>query len=257
MEGLALGPLVLPAFLAGLLTFLAPCTLPLVPGYLSFISGISAQDLQDPTKAQKAHLKIFFNGLFFVVGFSVVFVLLGTLFGAGGIALGNYRYWLERIGGLFVILFGLFMLGLLRLSFLQVLESDHRLKFPAWLKPGHTSSALVFGGTFALGWTPCVGPILGAVLTLAATSGTVLQGAVLLSVFSMGLGIPFLIVAATIGSATGYLTKIARHMRKVEIVGGVFLVFLGGLILFDKFSAWLAWSYELFPDLSEKLLNYL
>src|SRR3989344_3144387 len=106
--------LVVPAFVAGLLTFLAPCTLPLVPGYLSFISGVSAKDLQDPTKAQRANLKIFFNGLFFVVGFSAVFVLLGTLFGAGGIALGSYRYWLERVGGLFVVLFGLFMLGALR-----------------------------------------------------------------------------------------------------------------------------------------------
>ena len=258
--------LVVPAFVAGLLTFLAPCTLPLVPGYLSFISGVSAKDLQDPTKAQRANLKIFFNGLFFVVGFSAVFVLLGTLFGAGGIALGSYRYWLERVGGLFVVLFGLFMLGALRripagirlrLPFLQVLESDHRLRFPSWLKPGHPSSALVFGGTFALGWTPCVGPILGAVLTLAATSGTILQGSLLLSVFSLGLGIPFLIVAASVGSATGYLTKIAKHLRVVEIIGGIFLIFLGGLILFDKFQVWIAWSYRLFPGLSEKLLNYL
>ena len=94
-------------------------------------------------------------------------------------------------------------------------------------------------------------------LTLAATSGTILQGSLLLSVFSLGLGIPFLIVAASVGSATGYLTKIAKHLRVVEIIGGIFLIFLGGLILFDKFQVWIAWSYRLFPGLSEKLLNYL
>jgi cytochrome c-type biogenesis protein len=187
--------LIIPAFIAGILTFLAPCTFPLVPGYLGFISGVSAQDLQDPLKSKSARRKIFLNGLLFVVGFSFIFILLGSLFGLGGSALAQYRIWLSRIGGIFVILFGLFMIGVLRLPFLNVEKNIGAIMA---LKPGNPASSLIFGATFAFGWTPCVGPILGSILTLAAASATVSQGAFLLSVFSLGLAVPFLIIAAEV-----------------------------------------------------------
>ena len=249
---------IIPAFIAGLFTFLAPCTLPLVPGYLSFISGVSTKELSNPETAKRMKVKIFFNGVFFVLGFSAVFVLLGSIFSVGGIALGPYRFWLERIGGIFVIFFGLFMLGVLKLPFLQTLEADHRFKLPSWVKPGNAGSSVVFGGTFALGWTPCVGPVLGAVLTLAATSGSVAQGAFLLSVFSAGLAVPFLIIAATIGSASSYLSKISKYLRVVEVIGGVFLIGLGLLIFFDRFGAFIGWTYGVLDFLDyEAIYNFL
>src|SRR3989344_7045516 len=173
--------LIIPAFIAGILTFLAPCTLPLVPGYLGFISGVSANDLRDPTKAKVARRKIFLNGVLYVIGFSLIFIILGSLFGLGGAALIKYRLWLSRIGGIFVIFFGLFMTGVLKLPLLNIEKHFGNIKA---LKPGNPASSLIFGAAFALGWTPCIGPILGSILTLAAASATVGQGAFLLAVFS-------------------------------------------------------------------------
>lgn len=247
--------LIIPAFIAGILTFLAPCTLPLVPGYLGFISGISAQDLQDPLKSKSARRKIFLNGFLFVVGFSFVFILLGSLFGLGGSALAQYRVWLSRIGGVFVILFGLFMIGVLRLPFLNVEKNISGIKA---LKPGNPTSSLIFGATFAFGWTPCVGPILGSILTLAAASATVGQGALLLSVFSLGLAVPFLIIAAGIGSASNYIAKLNKYLNLISIIGGLFLVFLGILLLTNKLGVWIAYFYQWFNFINyERLLDYL
>lgn len=247
--------LIIPAFIAGILTFLAPCTLPLVPGYLGFISGVSTQDIQDPSKSKKARRKIFFNGILYVIGFSLVFIVLGSLFGLGGAALIKYRFWLSRIGGLFVIFFGLFMLGILQLPFLNVEKNIGSIKM---LKPGNPLSSLVFGATFALGWTPCVGPILGSILTLAATSATIGQGAFLLAVFSLGLAVPFLIIAASIGSASAYLAKLSQYLNVVSVIGGVFLVFLGVLLLTNNLGAWMAYFYRLFGFIRyDRLLNYL
>lgn len=247
--------LIIPAFIAGILTFLAPCTLPLVPGYLGFISGISAQDLQDPLKSKSARKKIFLNGLLFVIGFSLIFILLGSLFGLGGSALAHYRIWLSRVGGIFVILFGLFMIGVLRLPFLNVEKNIGRIKA---LKPGNPASSLIFGATFAFGWTPCVGPILGSILTLAAASATVGQGAFLLLVFSLGLAIPFLIIAAGIGSASNYISKLSRYLNVISIAGGLFLIFLGILLFTNKLGIWIAYFYQWFDFINyERLLDYL
>lgn len=247
--------LIMPAFIAGLLTFLAPCTLPLVPGYLAFISGVSVQDLQDPQKSKLARKKIFLNGLLFIVGFSFVFVLLGSLFGLGGSALVQYRLWLSRIGGIFVILFGLFMIGVLRLPFLNV--EKHLTGIKA-LKPGNPASSLIFGATFAFGWTPCVGPILGSILTLAAVSATVGRGAFLLSVFSFGLAVPFLIIAGSIGLGSNYIVKLSKYLNVVSIVGGLFLIFLGILLFTNKLGVWIAYFYQWFDFINyERLLDYL
>ena len=153
--------LIIPALIAGILTFLAPCTLPLVPGYLGFISGASLEDLKDPKKAKVARWKIFSNAILYVFGFSSVFIILGSLFGLGGVSLAAYRLWLSRIGGIFVIIFGLFMLDVFKFqgfNFLEKLGSSRILKS---LKPGTPSSSFIFGATFAFGWTPCVGRYWG------------------------------------------------------------------------------------------------
>ncbi len=247
--------LIIPAFIAGILTFLAPCTLPLVPGYLGFISGVSTNDLQDPTKAKLARRKIFFNGVLYVIGFSLVFIVLGSLFGLGGAALIKYRIWFSRIGGIFVIFFGLFMMGILKLPFLNV---EKHITSVRALKPGNPVSSLIFGAAFAFGWTPCVGPILGSILTLAASTATIGQGAFLLAVFSLGLAVPFLVIAASIGSASKYLTKLSKYLNIISVIGGVFLVFLGILLLTNKLGVWIAYFYQWFDFINyESLLDYL
>lgn len=247
--------LIIPAFIAGILTFLAPCTLPLVPGYLGFISGVSASDLQDPTKEKIARRKIFLNGVLYVIGFSLVFIILGSLFGLGGATLVKYRIWLSRIGGIFVIFFGLFMMGILKLPFLNVEKHVGSVKA---LKPGNPISSLIFGATFAFGWTPCVGPILGSILTLAASLATIGQGAFLLAIFSLGLAVPFLIIAASISSASVYLAKVSKYLNAISFVGGIFLVFLGALLLTNSLASWISYFYQLFNFINyEGLLDYL
>jgi cytochrome c-type biogenesis protein len=247
--------LIIPAFIAGILTFLAPCTLPLVPGYLGFISGVSTNDLQDPRRSRSARRKIFLNGVLYVIGFSLVFIMLGSLFGLGGATLVKYRIWLSRIGGVFIIFFGLFMMGILKLPFLNV---EKHIGSAKALKPGNPVSSLIFGATFAFGWTPCVGPILGAILTLAAASATVGQGAFLLSVFSLGLSVPFLVIAASIGSASSYLARASRYLNGISFIGGVFLIFLGILLVTNNLTAWISYFYQMFEFINyDRLLDYL
>jgi cytochrome c-type biogenesis protein len=249
--------LVLPAFVAGLITFLAPCTLPLVPGYLAFIGGVSLKELDDPTKARAARQRIFLNGVTYVVGFSVIFILLGSLFGLGGASLVRHRLWLSRVGGVVVAFFGLYLLGAHRLKIFQFLESDRRLAFRA-LTPGHPASSFVFGATFAFGWTPCIGPVLGSVLLLASTSATVASGAMLLAVFSLGLAVPFLIVAAGVGAASTFLREHAKFFAASSAIGGVLLVLLGWSLATDSFTWWLGYAYRLFDFVNyESLLRYL
>lgn len=246
---------IISTFFAGILTFLAPCTLPLVPAYLGFISGIDQDALKNPETAKAARRKIFFNGLAFIVGFSLVFIAFGVLAGIAGQALAPYRVWMARIGGVLVILFGLFMLGFFKLPFFQ---SDKRIPIPKWLTLGRPSSSLFIGGTFALGWTPCVGPILGSVLLLAGTSATAVQGGFLLAVFSLGLAIPFLIIALLFSRATRYIDSISKYLKWVSIIGGIFLILLGALLVTDNFGLTIQYGYELLDFINyDRLLDFL
>lgn len=247
--------LIIPAFIAGILTFLAPCTLPLVPAYLGFISGVSEKDLRDPLTAKSAKRKIFLNGLLFILGFSAVFIILGTVAGFFGQLLFGYRIWLSRIGGIFVILFGLFMLNVLKIPFLS---KEIQVKTPTLFQRGNSINSLALGVTFGLGWTPCVGPILGSILTLAAASTTAIQGAFLLGVFSLGLAVPFLVIAAGFGSASAHIAKLGRFLNIVSVIGGVFLIFLGVLLLTNKLGVWIAYFYQWFNFINyDRLLDYL
>ncbi|PIT90899.1 cytochrome C biogenesis protein [Candidatus Kaiserbacteria bacterium CG10_big_fil_rev_8_21_14_0_10_49_17] len=247
--------LIFSAFFAGLLTFLAPCTLPLVPGYLAFISGVPQADVNDPSKRAWVRRRIFLNGLFFILGFTAIFVVFGSAAGFIGQNLAEVRIWMTRIGGLFVILFGLFMLGVLRIPFLQ---SERRVRTPRWLTVGKPSSSFLIGGAFAFGWSPCIGPVLGSILLLASTSATVLEGALLLLVFSFGLAIPFLLVAASFSHAAAYITVISRYLKWVSVIGGVFLIFLGVLLLTGNFNLLITWGFEFFGFLEyDAILQHL
>lgn len=247
--------LIIPAFIAGILTFLAPCTLPLVPGYLAFIGGTSLNDLKDHPKDRKVRLKIFLNGLFFVIGFSAVFIILGTLAGLAGKTLGQYRFWLSRAGGILIIIFGLSMIGVLKIP---ILNKERKIRIPSIFKLGLPLNSFILGTTFAFGWTPCVGPILGAILALAAISTTVGQGAILLLVFSLGLAIPFLIIALAIGWTSQYLLKISKYLNIISFISGAFLIFFGTLLLTNKMAIWISYFYHLFSFLNyERLLDFL
>jgi cytochrome c-type biogenesis protein len=250
--------LIIPAFIAGLFTFLAPCTLPLVPGYLGFISGTSLTDLQNSEKRVLVKKKILLNAIFYVIGFSAVFIGLGVLFGLGGLALGSARVWLSRIGGIFVIFFGLYMMHILELPIFNFMSREKHIKLPQSLKPGNPSSSFVFGATFAFGWTPCVGPILGSILLLASSNATVLQGAFLLFIFSLGLAIPFLALALGIGHAQQYVKAITKYMPAISFIGGLFILALGILLLTDSMSIWLSASYKFLSFINyDAILNLL
>lgn len=239
------------AFLAGVLMFLAPCTLPIVPGYLAFIAGVPAGN----TLTQNARRRIRLNALAFIFGFSLVFIALGLFAGLIGSVLGPWRYMLARGAGGVVILFGLTMLGVVRVS---VLTGERHFRIPKALTLGRWESSLLIGALFALGWSPCIGPILGTVLLFASTSATMLQGALLLGVFSLGLGIPFFIAALLIEQAGSALVTWSKTAHVLSIVGGVALVVLGVLMLMGIMDSLVSWGFGLFEGFGySQLLQYM
>ena len=194
-----------------------------------------------------------------MLGVTIVFVLFGTLAGLLGQSLAPWRIWLTRIGGAFVILFGLYMIGILRIPLLNsLLGTERKVKLPFDIKRGNPVGSVALGASFAFGWTPCVGPILGSILLLASTSTTAFQGGFLLFIFSMGLAVPFLLIATGFGALSTKVTKIGKYLRWVEIIGGVFLVALGILLLTNNFSLLVSYGFQLFQFINyDVLLDYL
>lgn len=215
------------ALLAGLASFLSPCVFSLVPAYVGYLGGRAAGASAEPNR-----WVTFTHGLAFVLGFSIVFVSLGVAASYAGGLLYDLRFWLARIGGAIVIVFGLHMIGILNIPFLAY---DMRVQQAPDQKLGYLSSALM-GVFFSAGWSPCVGPVLGAILTLALNGGSVSQGATLLSFYSIGLGIPFLIAALGIGWVTTTLRKYKKVMRYVEIGMGILLVIVGVMLMSGVFA---------------------
>lgn len=218
------------AFLAGLASFLSPCVFSLVPAYVGYLSGRSIAAGQADTQSGK--LETFFHGLAFVLGFSLIFLTLGLTMSAIGGLLYELRYWLAKIGGIIVVILGLHMTGLLRISFL---EYDLRPKTNVDRRRGFLSS-FILGITFSAGWSPCIGPILGMILTLAINQGSTAQGLYLLGFYSLGLAIPFLAAALGIGWVTTALKKFSKVMHTIEIIMGVVLIIVGGLLFFGVFN---------------------
>ena len=231
------------AFTAGLLSFLSPCVLPLVPSYVGFLTGMTGPEAGVRRRAALVH------ALLFIGGFSLVFVLLGASATALGRALGYYQIWLQRAGGVLIILFGLFCLGAFRAS---LLTREHRLHLEQ--KPvGYLGSALV-GMAFAAGWTPCIGPVLGGILGLAASSADVARGMVLLGVYSAGLALPFLLAALALDSFLGWFQRFRPFLPWVMRVSGLLLVLMGLLLLTGEFTRLAGWLQGLTPDfLRERL----
>lgn len=242
-------------FIAGLLMFLAPCTLPLVPAYLAFISGVKNEELQNPETEAHAKRTIIINGIAFVLGFSVIFVGFGLLAGLLGGQIGQFRNILSQVGGVFIIIFGLMMLNVIKIA---PLMRERRIEFPTFLTPGNPASAFGIGSVFALGWTPCVGPVLASVLLLASTSATALDGAFLLAVFSLGLAVPFLFTAFLYIRAAKIISRISVVTKWISYIGGVFLIFLGLLLLTGNFGFTVEYGYKIFNFLGfEGLFDHL
>ncbi|MEK6655931.1 MAG: cytochrome c biogenesis protein CcdA, partial [Nitrospirota bacterium] len=210
------------AFSAGLFSFLSPCVLPLVPSYVSYITGLSFEDLTNKTERTDILKTTVINSLLFILGFSVVFISLGASASYIGKLMVSYQDIIRKVGGVIIIIFGLFIMGILKMNFLQVEKKMHIKSKPA----GYVGSFLV-GIGFAAGWTPCVGPILGSILLYASTSGSVATGIKLLTIYSIGLALPLFISAIAINSFLSYFKRFHKYIRIITIASGMLLVFLG------------------------------
>jgi cytochrome c-type biogenesis protein len=218
------------AFTAGLVSFLSPCVLPLVPGYISMISGASVQDLN--TGAQAGVLrKVLFHSFLFILGFSLVFISLGATATWLGQLLLSRMSVLLKIAGVVIILFGLHMTGILKIG---LLYRDKR--FHSAGKAATPGGAFIIGLAFAFGWTPCIGPILAAILTMAASQNTILAGVFLLAVYSAGLAVPFLLTSLGINHFLNFYQRFRAHLHQVEVFGGIVLIVLGALIMTNQFT---------------------
>jgi cytochrome c-type biogenesis protein len=231
------------AFVAGLLSFLSPCVLPLVPSYVGFITGMTLPEISGRRRAALLH------ALLFVAGFSLVFVLLGASATALGRALNYYQVWLQRVGGVLIIIFGFLCLGVFKVG---VLNQERRVQLDR--KPvGYLGSALV-GVAFGAGWTPCIGPVLGAILGLAATTSDVTRGMQLLAVYSAGLALPFLIAAVAVESFLDWFQRFRRYLPWVMRLSGVILIVVGVLLATGEFTRLAGWLQGLTPEfLRERL----
>jgi cytochrome c-type biogenesis protein len=234
------------AFVAGILSFVSPCVLPIVPGYLSFISGVNVSELKDGRAAPGLARRVGLTALFFVLGFSTVFVSLGAAASYVGYYLQQYKRTLGVVGGVIIILLGLHTAGILPIKWL-LYEKRADVKS----KPLGLVGAYVVGLAFAFGWTPCIGPILGAILLYASQQETVSQGVVLLSAYSAGLGIPFLIAAFAINWFFGAFSQLKRQMGLIEKIAGGLLIGVGLLLVTDRLSVLAQWFSKVFPSLAK------
>ncbi|HEU4763748.1 MAG TPA: cytochrome c biogenesis protein CcdA [Gemmatimonadales bacterium] len=231
------------ALVAGLLSFLSPCVLPLVPSYLGFITGMTAGEFRDRRRAAVLH------ALLFVLGFTVIFLLLG----AGATALGRglriHHLWLERAGGVLIILFGLMCLGVFRMSWINL---DLRVHLEH--KPLGYLGSFVVGMAFGAGWTPCIGPVLGAILGLASTQESLGRGMVLLGAYSAGLAIPFLLAAFALEAFLQWFQRFRRFLPLVQRASGALLIFAGLLLVSGEFTRLSGWLQGLTPEFLQRWL---
>jgi cytochrome c-type biogenesis protein len=213
------------AFSAGLLSFLSPCVLPLIPSYLTVVTGVGLDDLGSARRSALVH------ALLFVLGFTLIFVALGASATVLGRLLGAYRIWITRVGGALVVLFGLYLLGAVRVSAFDRERRVHLANKPV----GYLGTTLV-GVAFGAGWTPCLGPIIGAILTYTAATADLARGLPLLLAYSLGLALPFLLAAVAVERFLGAMSRIRPYLARVSQVSGVLLIVVGVLMMFDYFT---------------------
>ncbi|TGD43635.1 cytochrome c biogenesis protein CcdA [Pseudotabrizicola sediminis] len=237
----ALLPAMLIALMAGVLSFLSPCVLPIVPPYLAYMGGISMGDMRDNATARR---RVILPALFFVMGLSTVFLLLGFTASVFGAFFLQNQVLFSRISGVVVIIFGLHFLGVFRIPLL-----DREARLDAGDRGGTAFGAYVLGLAFAFGWTPCIGPQLGAILSLAAQEGSIQRGTLLLGVYALGLGLPFLLAALFVERSLGLMQRLKPHMKMIERVMGVLLLVVGLALVtgaFTDFSWWLLETFDRF-----------
>src|SRR6202142_1572004 len=229
-------PLPIAAFFAGLISFLSPCVLPLVPGYVSMISGAGVEELKQPQG--QLMRRVMLNSVGFILGFSVVFIVLGAAATEIGQVLGMYKHTLARIAGVVIIIFGLHLTGIFKI---KALYTDARLHS---VKGSSTPiGAFVVGFAFAFGWTPWLGPILSAILTIAAEENTIAKGILLLAIYSLGLAMPFLLTALLMERFLKFYSRFRSHMHAIEVASGCLMIALGVLLVIGRFtliSNWLS-----------------
>ena len=228
---------VLVAFTAGLLSFLSPCVLPLVPSYIGFLTGLSLDEMSARRRVALLHASLF------IIGFTIIFMLFGASATALGRVLKFHEIWLQRIGGILIIAFGLVCLGVLRVSFLQQEKRLHLQDKPL----GYLGSVFV-GMAFAAGWTPCIGPILGGIYALAAASDSLGRGVLLLAAYSAGLAVPFLIAAFAVNAFLDWFQRFRRFLPWVMKVSGALLVIVGVMLLTGQFTRIATWLQGLTPE---------
>ena len=231
------------AFAGGLLSFLSPCVLPLVPSYLGFVTGFTFSEMADRRRIAMIH------AVLFVLGFTLIFMLFGASATALGRLLKYYDVWFQRVGGVLIILFGLYCLGAIKLSFLDKDARVHLDRKPV----GYLGSVLV-GMVFAAGWTPCIGPILGGILGLAATEADLSKGMVLLGAYSLGLAVPFLVAAYAAESFLGWFQRFRRYLPWVQRVSGILLIIVGALMATGQFTRMAGWLQSLTPEFLRRWL---
>lgn len=224
------------AFTAGILSFTSPCVLPLIPSYVTYITGLSFQQLQDAHQGLRVRLTILFHSLAFIAGFSVVFISLGALAGFASSAFQTFMreglVWIERVGGLLIFLFGVHLTGLFHFGMLLGEKRVHLQR-----KPSGFIGTFIVGIAFAAGWTPCIGPILGSILAMAAgTTDDPFRGVVLLTFYSAGLGIPFLLAGMMFHWFLNFFNKFRKYIKLMEIITGVLLMVVGLMLIFDLFG---------------------
>lgn len=217
------------AFVAGVLSFLSPCVLPLVPSYVTFITGVSFDRLAAPEDRKRIRFLTVTNSLAFISGFSAVFIALGASASFIGQWLLEYQDWIRIIGGILVIIFGLFIAGFLKLNFFM---KERRVHLQG--KPAGYAGTFIVGMTFAAGWTPCIGPILGSILLYASSKGSAVYGLKLLSVYSLGLAVPFFIAAYAINGFLAYTKVLYRFMRPIMLLSGLVLIVFGIMLLMNR-----------------------
>lgn len=230
------------ALIAGVISFLSPCVLPIVPPYLAYMSGVTLADLTEDGKARARAIVPAFS---FVLGLSTVFLFLGFTASAIGTTFLQYQSYFNTLAGILVMIFGAHFIGIYRIPFL-----DREARMDVGDRGGSSFGAYILGLAFAFGWTPCIGPQLGAILSLAASEGSVTRGTLLLAVYAFGLGVPFLLVAAFLPRLTGLMGWMKRHMEQIERVMGLLLWTIGLLMLTGGFSAFSYWLLETFPALA-------
>jgi cytochrome c-type biogenesis protein len=238
----ALLPAMMVALAAGILSFLSPCVLPVVPPYLAYMGGVSVSEMEE---AQRARRRVFVSAVFFVLGLSTVFLLLGMAFSAMGRMLLQWQDAMLIGAGLLIMVLGAHFIGIFRIGFL-----DREMRVDAGDRGGSAFGAYLLGLAFAFGWTPCLGPILGAILSLAASEADVSRGATLLAVYALGLGIPFLLVAAFFPRLKGLMGWMKRHMDRIERTSGLLLWTVGLMMITGQFAAFSFWLLETFPALA-------